>query len=156
MARIYWEPAREISSLQSEMNRLLGTFFDGSASAPPSGRSSWIPAMDLVETENDFVLRADLPGLTREDVGLELEDRILTLSGQRPTPDDVREGGYYRFERPTGTFSRSLTLPEGIDADAVTADFENGVLVVHIPKPEERKPRRLKIGVGQEPATIEA
>ncbi|MCW3007885.1 MAG: Hsp20/alpha crystallin family protein, partial [Solirubrobacterales bacterium] len=118
-------------------------------------RQRWIPAMDLVETDEHFVLRADLPGLRQEDINLELEDRVLTISGERRAGHESREGDYHRIERAVGTFSRSLTLPQGIDADAVQADFDNGVLEVRIPKPQERKPRRLTIGIGDQPATIE-
>jgi HSP20 family protein len=156
MALIRWEPARELGSLQNEMNRLFSSFFDVPGAAGDAGaRQRWIPAMDLVETDEHFVLRADLPGLRQEDINLELEDRVLTISGERRAGHESREGDYHRIERAVGTFSRSLTLPEGIDADAVQADFDNGVLEVRIPKPEERKPRRLTIGIGDQPATIE-
>src|SRR5947209_19870159 len=124
MALIRWEPVRELNTIQSEMNRLFNTFFD----APTSGQGAapgrrWIPAMDLVETEEDFVLRADLPGLGEEDVKLELEDSVLTLSGERRSGHDERKDGVYRTERAYGTFSRSLTLPEGVDPERVTASF---------------------------------
>ncbi len=154
MALIRWEPARELNSLQSEMNRLFNTFFD----VPPGNGGSarrWVPAMDLVETEDHFVLRADLPGLTENDVAIELEDNVLTVSGERKSEHEERKEGYYRVERASGTFSRSLTLPEGIDPDRVEAAFDNGVLEVRVPKPEERKPRRVSISVGAEKPAIE-
>jgi HSP20 family protein len=156
MAIIRWEPAREINSLQNEMNRLFGTFFD--ASATPAGGGSprrWIPAMDLVETDDHFVLRADLPGLSEDDVELALEDNVLTLSGERKTEHEERGEGFYRLERAAGTFSRSLTLPEGVDGDAIAATFDKGVLEVRIPKPEQRKPRKLQIQVGDRAPAIE-
>jgi HSP20 family protein len=112
--------------------------------------------MDLVETQDDFVLRADLPGLSEEDVNIELEDNILTISGERKAEHEERKEGYYRVERSSGTFSRSLTLPEGVNPDGVRASFDRGVLEVRIPKPEERKPRKVAISVGgSEPKTIE-
>ncbi len=158
MALIRWEPVRELNTIQSEMNRLFNTFFD--TSAPSNGGSTplrrWIPAMDLVETQDDFVLRADLPGLSEEDVNIELEDNILTISGERKAEHEERKEGYYRVERSSGMFSRSLTLPEGVNPDAVRASFDRGVLEVRIPKPEERKPRKVAISVGGgEPKTIE-
>jgi HSP20 family protein len=158
MALIRWEPVRELNTIQSEMNRLFNTFFD--TSAPSNGGSTplrrWIPAMDLVETQDDFVLRADLPGLSEEDVNIELEDNILTISGERKAEHEERKEGYYRVERSSGTFSRSLTLPEGVNPDGVRASFDRGVLEVRIPKPEERKPRKVAISVGgSEPKTIE-
>jgi HSP20 family protein len=156
MALIRWEPARELNSLQSEMNRLFNTFFDTPTSAAGNGPSRrWIPAMDLVETEDHFVLRADLPGLSEEDVNVELEDNVLTVSGERKVEREDKKEGYYRVERSYGEFQRSLTLPEGVDADKIEAAFDKGVLEVRIPKPEERKPRRVAISVGGEQKTIE-
>ena len=155
MALIRWEPARELNSLQSEMNRLFNTFFDVPPGNGGGGARRWVPAMDLVETEEHFVLRADLPGLTENDVAIELEDNVLTLSGERKSEHEERKEGYYRVERASGTFARSLTLPEGIDPDRVEASFENGVLEVRVPKPEERKPRRVSISVGADKPAIE-
>ncbi len=158
MALVRWEPARELSSLQSEMNRLFSTFFDTPTGASGAGNDGsgrrWIPAMDLVETEDHFVLRADLPGLTSDDVKIELEDRVLTVSGERGFEHEDKSQGYYQVERGFGAFQRSLTLPEGVDAEAIAAAFDNGVLEVRIPKPEERKPRRVTISAGG-PSTIE-
>jgi HSP20 family protein len=159
MALIRWEPVRELNTIQGEMNRLFNTFFDA-PTAGGNGSSTarrWLPAMDLVETEEDFVLRVDLPGLTEQDVNIELEDSVLTVSGERKAEHEERKEGYYRVERASGSFSRSLTLPEGVDAEAVRASFDRGVLEVRIPKPEQRKPRKVSISVGEgdEPKTIE-
>jgi HSP20 family protein len=159
MALIRWEPAREINSLQNEVNRLFNTFFDvpvGGGGGNGGGTARrWMPAMDLVETDDHFVLRADLPGLSDEDVELSIEDNVLTVAGERKSEHEERGEGFYRLERATGMFSRSLTLPEGVDGDAITATFDKGVLEVRIPKPEQRKPRKLQIQVGDRPAAIE-
>jgi len=104
--------------------------------------------MDLVETEEHLVLRADLPGLAEEDVALEIKDGVLTLSGERKAEHEEKSEGFYRVERSFGSFSRSLTLPQGIDAEQVAAEFDHGVLEVRIPKPAERKPHRVAIGAG--------
>ena len=112
--------------------------------------------MDLVETEGDYVLKADLPGLSESDVKIEVEDSVLTISGERKAEHEERKDGYYRIERSSGSFRRSLTLPEGVDPAAVKATFDRGVLEVHVPKPEQRKPRKVEITVGSEPNTIEA
>ncbi|HEY2769177.1 MAG TPA: Hsp20/alpha crystallin family protein [Solirubrobacteraceae bacterium] len=152
MALIRWEPVRELNTIQSEMNRLFNTFFDTPTTTNGAGNRNfrrWIPAMDLVETEKDFVLRADLPGLSEEDVQIELEDNVLTIKGERKAEHEERKEGYYRVERSSGAFSRSLTLPEGVDAEAVEASFDRGVLEVRIPKPEQRKPRKVAISVGR-------
>jgi HSP20 family protein len=157
MALIRWEPARELNSLQSEMNRLFNTFFDTpTGSVANGGARRWLPPMDLVETDDHFVLRADLPGLAEGDVNVELEDNVLTVSGERKAEHESRKEGYYRIERASGSFQRSLTLPEGVNAEAIEASFDKGVLEVRIPKPEERKPRKVAISVGGgEQKTIE-
>ena len=153
MTIVRWEPLRELGTLQSEMNRLFNTVFDS-----PGGNGGtlrrWMPAMDLLETADHFVLRADLPGMGEEDVNIELEDSTLTISGERKSEHDSSGEGYYRVERSSGAFHRSLTLPKGVDAEAVTASFDRGVLEVRIPKPEERKPRKIQIG-GADTKTIE-
>jgi HSP20 family protein len=156
MAIVRWEPLRDLASIQNEMNRLFGTVFDTPA---PGGNGNtlrrWMPAMDLVETEDQFVLRADLPGLSEGDVNIEVEDNVLTVSGERKAEHETSKEGYHRVERAFGSFSRSLTLPEGVDAEAVTANFDRGVLEIRIPKPEQRKPRKISIGLGDSPKTIE-
>ena len=154
MTIVRWEPFRELSSLQSEMNRLFNAAFD----TPPGngGNRRWTPAMDLVETDEHFVLRADLPGMTESDVNIELEENILTVSGERKAEREEKGEGFYRVERSFGSFSRALTLPRGIDPEGVKAEFHNGVLEVRVPKPEQRKPRKITIGTaGEEPKTIE-
>ena len=156
MTIMRWEPLRELGTLQNEMNRLFNTVFDAPA---PGGNGQtmrrWMPAMDLVESGDHFVLRADLPGMNEEDVKIEVEEGTLTISGERKAEHEANEEGYYRVERAFGSFSRSLTLPKGVDADAVSASFDRGVLEVRIPKPEERKPRRIEIG-GSAQKTIES
>ena len=154
MTIVRWEPLREFGTLQNEMNRLFNTVFD--APAPGNGATlrRWMPAMDLVETDDHFVLHADLPGLSEDDISIEFEDGALTVSGERKAEHETKSEGYYRVERAFGTFSRTVTLPKGINADAVSASFDRGVLDVRIPKPEERKPLRIEIGGAGQP-TIE-
>jgi HSP20 family protein len=144
--------------MQNEMNRLFNTFFDSPTPSNGGGQGGarrWIPAMDVVETEDHFVLRADLPGLSESDVNIELEDNVLTVAGERRSEHEQRSEGYYRVERAFGSFSRSLTLPEGVDAEAIQASFANGVLEVRIPKPEQQKPRKVQISLGGQTKTIE-
>jgi HSP20 family protein len=128
--------------LTADFDRLFSTLFDRSNHVP----QRWVPAMDLVEHDDHFLLRADLPGLTEADVNIELNDGSLTISGERKAEHAKQERGFYRVERQFGTFSRTLTLPDGIDGEQIKASFTNGVLEVWIPKPEERKPRRIPIG----------
>ncbi|HEY8583433.1 MAG TPA: Hsp20/alpha crystallin family protein [Capillimicrobium sp.] len=146
MALVRWEPVT--------MNRLITNLFDTPTGAGAAGARRWIPAMDLAESEDAYVLRADLPGLDPSAVSIELQDRVLTISGERASEHEV---GYHRVERAFGAFRRSLTLPEGVDAEAITASFDQGVLTVRVPKPEERKPRRVEIAVeGKAQPAVEA
>jgi HSP20 family protein len=146
MAIVRWEPFREL-------DRIFGNVFEAPA---PRGNTlrRWMPATDVVEREDHYLLRADLPGLSEEDVNIEVEDRILTVSGERKAESETTENGYHRVERAFGRFSRSVTLPQGVDADAISASFDKGVLEIRIPKPAQRQPR--KIAIGSAPKTIEA
>jgi HSP20 family protein len=127
-----------------EVDRLFDAFFGADRE---QGRR-WVPPVDLVEAEDHFVLKADLPGLSEEDVSVEVQDGALTISGERSAEHETSEGGWYRIERSFGSFQRSLTLPDGVDPDGISAEFDRGVLEVRIPKPEERKPRRVQISGG--------
>jgi HSP20 family protein len=132
-----------------EVDRLFDAFFGGETQA--SARR-WVPPMDLVEAEDHFLLKADLPGLSEEDVSIEVQDGTLSISGERNAEHESRERGWYRVERSFGSFNRSLTLPDGVDSDAISAHFDRGVLEVRIPKPAERKPRRVQIKAGSDSA----
>jgi HSP20 family protein len=157
MALVRWEPVRELTSLQTEMNRLFNTFFETPSGGGGNGGAlrRWLPPMDLVETDDHFVLRADLPGLSEDDVSIELEDSVLTVAGDRKAEHEDKREGFYRVERSFGQFRRSLTLPDGVDADGISAAFDKGVLEVRIPKPEQRMPRKVAIQVGGQNAAIE-
>jgi HSP20 family protein len=158
MALVRWDPARELDALQGDVNRLFDSFFgrrDANASGGGYASRRWVPPMDLVETEDSLVLRADLPGLDREDIEIELKDGVLTVSGERKAQHEEKGEGYHRVERSFGRFARSLELPKGVDAENVGASFERGVLEVRIPKPEERKPTRIEIEPGERGQAIE-
>jgi HSP20 family protein len=136
-----------------EIDRVFDAFFGQT----DRGRR-WVPPIDLVEAEDHFVLKADLPGLAEGDVNIEVQDGTLTISGERKAEHEQREKGWYRIERSFGSFNRSMTLPDGVDPDRIDASFANGVLEVRIPKPEERKPRRISISGGNgkgKPAEVE-
>jgi HSP20 family protein len=156
MTIVRWEPLRELGSLQTEMNRLFNTVFDAPAPGNGATMRRWMPAMDLIESDDHFVLRADLPGMDENDVKIELEDGALTIAGERKDEHESKAEGYYRVERAFGSFSRSLTLPKGVDPEGVSAGFDRGVLEVRIPKPEQRKPRRIEISNAGQQQTIEA
>jgi HSP20 family protein len=155
MALIRWEPVAELNTIQNEMNRLFNTFFD---QPNRTGRGNgttrrWLPPMDLVETADHYVLRADLPGLSDGEVNVQLEDNVLTISGERKAEHEDQQEGYYRLERAFGAFSRSLTVPDGFDPDGVEAHFDRGVLEIRIPKPEQEKPKTVQITLGVNPDT---
>jgi HSP20 family protein len=124
----------------TDFNRLFNSLWE-----QPAVSQRWVPEMDLVETEDHYLLKADLPGMKRDDVAIEWGDGTLTISGERNAEYERKEKGFFRLERSFGKFSRSLTLPEGIDPDKIQAEFHDGVLEVRIPKPEERKPRRIAV-----------
>ena len=105
----------------------------------------WMPAVDIRETDEAVILYAELPGLTREEVEITLENNVLTLGGERKLQQGVNQNEFHRIERAYGTFSRSFSLPTNLDTDKVTASFENGVLAVTLPKAEESKPRTISI-----------
>ena len=157
MALISWEPTRDLQSIQQEMNRLFGTFFDTDTMTAANGaQRRWIPPMDLVEEGEHFTLRVDLPGVAQDAVNVELADNVLTVSGERHSEHEQSKGANHRIERSWGRFSRSLTLPEGIDPEAIAASYDKGVLEVRIPKPEVRKPRKVAISVAEAPPVIDA
>ena len=155
MAIIRWEatrparlPSRELSAFQRDLSRLFGTVFDSPTTGTRPARRSWVPAIDLVEEGDSYVVRADVPGVSQDDVKVEVQDGVLTISGERSSQTEDKQAGSYRLERTYGSFSRSLTLPEGVDADAIEARYDAGVLELHIPKPAERKPHRVTVAVG--------
>ncbi len=149
MAVIRWEPVAELGTIQNEMNRL----FNNLLISPIQPAATWPRAAggsrrDLVETGDHYVLRADLPDLADEDVTVQLEDNVLTISGERKAEHETQHEGYYRLERAFGAFSRSLALPDGVEPEAVQAHFDRGVLEIRIPKPEQKKPRQVQISLG--------
>lgn len=131
----------------TEVSRLFNSLLDSGES---QAQQRWSPAMDLIESDDHFVLRADVPGVAENDVKIEIQDNVLTISGERRTEHERTERGFHRVERSFGRFSRSLTLPDGIDSDAVIASFARGVLEIRVPKPEQRKPRVVSIQPGSQ------
>jgi HSP20 family protein len=148
---VRWEPFRELAALQNEMSRYMNGLLEG------DGREtqSWVPTADVWETEDEIVYAFDLPGISENDISVELEDGALTITAERTREHKVEDGKYFRFERRFGTFSRTIGLPPGVSEDAVSAKHENGVLEVHVRKPEQPKPRKIQIGVGNSHKTIE-
>jgi HSP20 family protein len=146
MALVRWEPFRELAALQNEMGRWMNQVA-GVMGQPGNGQaSSWLPAVDVWETDSELVLSFDLPGIPEDKITVELDDNVLTVSGERERSQEHSGDRFYRFERRFGSFARSVTLPTGVQEDQIKADYKDGVLEVRVPKPEEAKPKRIQIG----------
>jgi HSP20 family protein len=147
------EPFREIATLQNEMSRLMDTFTgvgNGNGVTP----RTWVPALDVWETDDALVYAFDLPGIPEDKISVEFEDGALTVSAERERTQELNEESVYRFERRFGTFSRTIALPQGVDEEQIRADYHDGVLEVRVSKPEQSKPRRIQVGGGEQ-KTIE-
>jgi len=140
-----WDPFHNLSTLQEQVNRL----FEGSLprGSDQSALTTWAPAVDIYETENELVLKADLPDVNEKDLDIRIESNILTIKGERKFEEKVKEDNYLRVERTYGSFSRSFSLPSTVDNGSIKADYKNGVLTVELPKRAESKPRQVKINV---------
>lgn len=142
-----WDLMRELASMQDRMNRMWGNLSDRGREEP-TGTGTWMPPVDIFETDQkEIVLKAELPGLRREDVDLTVENSTLTIRAERKPDDGVRDGQYHRRERLCGTCSRSFTLPNTVDAAKVKAEYRDGVLTVRLPLRDEARPRQIQVSV---------
>ena len=147
MATNPWEVMRELATMQDRMNRIWGSVYDR-GNEDVTSRGAWLPPVDIHETEGrEIVLKAELPGLKREDIDLTVENQTLTIRGERRREDGVAEDRYHRVERVYGAFSRSFTLPATVDASRVKADYRDGVLTVTLPTREEARPRQIQVDI---------
>jgi HSP20 family protein len=128
------------------MNRLFEDTFSR-ARADESSLAAWVPPVDIYETESELVLKADLPGIQEKDLDIRVENNMLTIRGERKFDQTVKEDNYLRVERAYGTFSRSFSLPNTVNPDAIRAEYRNGVLEVRMPKREESKPKQIRVTV---------
>ena len=144
------EPFRDAAALHNEMSRFMNTLWEGNGQTT----QSWVPAVDVWETENELVYAFDLPGIPEDKISVEYEDGALTVSAERERTQELSDDRFYRFERRYGTFARTIALPQGVSEDAIGADYRNGVLEIHVRKPEQPKPHRIQIGSNDQ-ATIE-
>ena len=146
MAIVKVDPFRELAAMQDRMARLFGDVY--LRDEDTGFRGSWAPAVDIFETDtHDLVLKAELPGMGREDIEVTVENSTLVLKGTKKFDAEVKDENYRRIERTYGTFHRSFTLPNTVDASKVSADFKNGVLTVKLPFREEAKPRTINVEV---------
>ena len=148
---VRWEPFRELAAVQNEMSRFMNGLLEGNGRAS----QSWVPTVDVWETDDEVVYAFDLPGIPEDQISVELEDGALTITGERSREHEVEDGKYFRYERRFGTFSRTIGVPQGVSEDAVSAKYDHGVLEVHVRKPEQPKPRKIEVAVGGSHKTIE-
>jgi HSP20 family protein len=148
---VRWAPFSELASLQNEMSRFMNGLLEG------NGRTtqSWIPTADVWETDSEIVYAFDLPGIPEDKLSVELDDGALTITGEREREQKIEDERFYRFERRFGTFTRTIGVPQGVSDADVKAEYKNGVLEVHVAKPEQPKPKKIQISGGSEQKTIE-
>jgi HSP20 family protein len=140
----HWQPEGELQRLRTEMARLFDEVF-GERDAGGWRENAWAPPVDLYDTGEAFVLKAELPGMSKDDIHIEVHDRTLTLRGERRHEAEVKEENYHRRERAYGSFQRTFSLPTAVDADRIQANFKDGLLELRVPKSETAKPKRIAI-----------
>lgn len=147
MAVLKWDPLRDLLSIQDRMNRLFEQTLSRSRAEERVTASTWSPAVDIYETPETIIMKADLPGLSREDIEIQIRDNTLSLRGERRFAKDVQQENYLRIERASGAFQRNFTLPATVQQDQIRATFRDGVLELTLPKAEEAKPKKIAIEV---------
>ena len=142
MAVVRWEPARELATMEIDrLHRMFDNLFGENV------QRGWMPAVDIYETEaREFVVKAELADVKREDINITFENGVLTIRGDRKFSDDVKRDQYHRIERQYGTFTRSFTIPQTVDASRIAASFKDGVLTVRMPQREEARPKQIEVG----------
>ena len=145
MQLVKWSPMRDMLGFNSPADKLFNDFFYPSRSGRLSRNWGWNPRVDIYEEESAIVLKAELPGVDKDNIAVDVKDRVLTLKGERSVDNEVKEDSYYRRERTFGSFERRFNLPDNVDPEKITADYKDGILKVGIPKPEENKPRQITV-----------
>lgn len=145
MAIIRWDPFRDLLTLREKMNRLFEDVVTARGQEKEFISSTWNPAVDIYESENQLVLTAEIPGVAEKDVEIKIEDNTLSIKGERRFETETKEENYHRLERSYGSFYRTFTLPNYVDQDKIHAEHENGVLKITMPKRTDLKPRKVKI-----------
>lgn len=145
---VKYDPFRELKSLQDEMTRLFSGNMPGSFNREEMLNGAWSPRVDIYEDKDRLILEAELPGMKREDFDISVENNVITLKGERKFEKKSEGNNYHRVERSYGSFTRSFTLPQTVKAEGATADFDNGVLHISLPKREETRARRIEVAVG--------
>ena len=148
MTLIRCTPSREIVGIQGEMNRMFDNFFGAPRRVEKDDRVLyWTPRVDIEEADDQFVVTAELPGLNKDDVKIEVNDHVLTFTGEKKTENEKMDRNIHLYERAYGNFCRTFTLPDNVDVDKIEAEFKDGILHIDIPKTEEAKPRQVEVQV---------
>jgi len=153
MAIVRWEPFRDLLTTQDRFNRLFNETFSRFFDEGEGGLRHWNPAVDIFETENNLVLKAELPDVDPKDVEIRVENGTLYLKGERKLSSEVKQDNYHRIERSYGQFVRNFALPGSVNPEQVTAEYSNGILTLTMPKREEAKPKTIKINVTEAKAS---
>ncbi|MCB9481192.1 MAG: Hsp20/alpha crystallin family protein [Desulfobacteraceae bacterium] len=149
MAIVRWEPFRNVASLQDRINRMFDDVFSrmDSSDMDEAAVGAWKPASDIYETADAIIVEIELAGVKKEDVNVEVNDNVLSIKGERKIEKEENSDNYYRRERFTGKFHRAFTIPMDVDVEKISAKFKDGVLVLEIPKPEEKKPKKINVAL---------
>ena len=147
-------PFRGVTALQEQINRVIGDMVG--RTGEESNLTPWAPAVDIYETEHELVVKVDLPDVNPQDLDIHVENNLLTIRGERKFENKVKEENYLRIERSYGSFSRTFSLANSVNSEAIKADYQNGVLTLSIPKREEAKPKQIKVNVATQPKAAAA
>ena len=142
-----WEPFKELQRMRTDMDRLWESFFEGKPARRQEDMSGWVPSLDLAETKDSYVVKAEIPGMEAKDIDISLQNDLLTIRGEKKQEKEEKEENYHFVERTYGSFSRSIRLPQEIRGNKIKASYKDGVLKVTLPKSEEAKKKEMKIKV---------
>ena len=142
MSLIKWDPFREFNALPARL-AFWGKW--GKDWEEPLSTTTYVPSVDIFETDNEVVVKAEMPGMNANDIDVRLENNVLTLKGERHFEKEAKEENYHRIEREYGTFNRSFALPRTVNGDKVSAEYRDGILKIVLPKKEETKPKAIKV-----------
>ena len=154
MSLVRWNPARDLAAwpsdlfgMQREINRMFNNMFRGSEDGEDYALTSWTPAVDIAEQDNEYTVKVELPGVNKDDVKITVESNMLTVRGEKKQEKETKKENYHRVERSYGSFQRSFTLPTAIVSDKIDAAYKDGILTVRVPKAEEAKPKQIEVKV---------
>ncbi len=146
MELVRWNPIRDMFSLRNHANRVFGDFyFPTNREEGDMSMWNWNPVVDVYDNDDNIVLKAEIPGIDKKDIVVDVKGRVLTLKGERSSDNEVKEDNYYRRERCFGKFERAFNLPVDVELDKIKANYKDGVLEIEIPKPEEKKPKQITV-----------